>query len=192
MAISPKEGIYIYHITPIENLESIIINGLKPRNAVDNFINIADHEILQKRKEYKLEEYTPFHFFTGTPFCGSVQLNNRDKNFVYLALTRSLAEKMGCLIVPKHPINYDGLPLDWKTGFEAIDWKTMALRKYEDHNCKEVCMAEAIYKGSIKLELFSSIFVKDENTQTLVKTLLEKYEKSDIYVNISNMFVNHD
>jgi len=192
MAKPPKEGNFIYHITPIENLESIIVHGLKPRKSVAEFRDIANPEILQKREEYELEEFTPFHFFSGTPFCGSVQINNKDTEFIYLALKREVAKDMGCLIVPRHPINYDGIPLDWDTGFDTIDWQTMAIRDYDNHECKEICSAEAIYKGPVKIELFRCIFVKDESTKTNVQALLRKHGKYNVFVNISNMFVSHD
>ena len=55
---------WIHHLTHIENLKSILENGLKPRNELkqNEFKNTANNEIITKREEYKsLNDYIPFH-----------------------------------------------------------------------------------------------------------------------------------
>lgn len=52
----------MHHITHIDNLESILKNGLKSRNELLNNINFkdtADPEIITKRES--LNNYIPFH-----------------------------------------------------------------------------------------------------------------------------------
>lgn len=193
MAISPKEGRLLYHITALDNLESIIMNGLQPRIGLSNFTDIADKEILQERKLFKLESYTPFHFFAGTPFAGSVQLTHPDVDFVYLTIQRDKAIKANFSIIPSHPLHYNGTPLDWNNGFQAIDWNLMGERNYGNPKCKEICMAEAIYGGTIKISHFHCIYVKDESTLKKVKALFEKHNLIGItFVNINQgFFVNH-
>ncbi len=52
--MSIREGKLIYHLTPIDSLESIIKNGLMSRDSLDKlnvkFIDTADHEILLDRE----------------------------------------------------------------------------------------------------------------------------------------------
>lgn len=52
----------LYHFTNIKNLDSIFANGILPRSEIENFADVADHEILDSRKKLKLENYVPFHF----------------------------------------------------------------------------------------------------------------------------------
>ena len=58
-----KDQQFIYHLTDIENLPSILSNGLQPRSSLINFSDVADDEIIASRKRSKLEDYVPFHFF---------------------------------------------------------------------------------------------------------------------------------
>jgi RNA:NAD 2'-phosphotransferase (TPT1/KptA family) len=57
MAINPKEGKLLYHLTSIDNLPNIIQEGLKPRSNLSKFVDIADMEIIGHRKEYELDKY---------------------------------------------------------------------------------------------------------------------------------------
>jgi hypothetical protein len=67
-----REQKLLYHLTSIENLSSIFHNGLRPRAQLDTFADVADAQILSKRKTLGLERYVPFHWFAANPFDGSV------------------------------------------------------------------------------------------------------------------------
>jgi len=193
MAKSPKEGKLIYHISALENVESIIENGLKPRKELKEFVDVADEDILIKRSNYNLGDFVPFHFFPSTPFSGSVQKGFPDSEFVYFAMDRISAKANKFRIIPKHPVNYNSEPLDWDDGFEVIDWQLMEKRDYSEYECKEVCMAEAICQGTIAIESIKFIFVKSEGTKERLNSLLKKHGKSRIFVNVSRfMFIHND
>ena len=100
---SIKDQQFIYHLTDIDNLPSILSNGLRPRSHLTNFSDVADDEIIRSRKKGNLENYVPFHFFARGPFDGSVQLAHPQKTFVLIAVRRSLAEANKWSIIPKHP-----------------------------------------------------------------------------------------
>lgn len=188
MAKNPKDGKLIYHLTSIDNIESIISNGLLPREKIDfDFENIADEEILRDRKKFDLSKYTPFHFFCPTPFSGAAQKANEDTEFVYITVTRDLAEFNNFKIVPRHPLNYDGKPLKWKDGIKEIDWELMAQRNYSDYDCKEACMAESLFKGRILPEHFNCIFVRTDEVKSKVLAILKEKKKS-IRVNVNEWF----
>jgi len=176
MATNPKEGKLLYHMTALENLESIIQHGLSPRNEIKNeFKNVADDRILKKRKEFDLEYYVPFHFFSLTPFAGAVQRDYRGTEFVYLTLHRNKAKEKGFKIIPSHPLNYTGKPLKWKEGINVINWELMNKREYIDNDCCQCCMAESIYKGKINVSQFQFIFVRNIEIKEIVVNLLKKY-----------------
>ena len=53
MAKNPKEGKLLYHLTALENIESIFKNGLLPRNKIkSHFTNVADDRILEERNHF--------------------------------------------------------------------------------------------------------------------------------------------
>ncbi|WP_251424850.1 DarT ssDNA thymidine ADP-ribosyltransferase family protein [Veillonella agrestimuris] len=62
-----KNNKCIWHLTALSNLESIIQYGLLSRASLEqknlcSFEDIADPEIIQKRKELGLHDCVPFHF----------------------------------------------------------------------------------------------------------------------------------
>ena len=67
MAKRIQDGKLLYHVTAVENLENIFSNGLCSReNALSKGrlkVDIADPEIIEKRKELNILQYVPFHFF---------------------------------------------------------------------------------------------------------------------------------
>lgn len=46
----------LYHLTSLENLGSILRNGLKPRAQLREFEDVADAEILRKRRGLGLNQ----------------------------------------------------------------------------------------------------------------------------------------
>lgn len=186
MAINPKDGKLLYHLTALENLESIIDNGLKPRKKIDfSIIDIADPEILQCREKFGLEEHTPFHFFCSTPFAGAAQLSQNEKEFIYITITRDLAKSNNFTIIPTHPLHYTAAPLSWDAGIETINWNLMHKRDYSDHECKETCMAESNFKGTVLAEHFNCIYVRTEEVRANVLELL-RLKNLDINVSTNS------
>jgi len=143
---------------------------LKSRNSLKDFVDIADPEIIKHRSEYDLNNFVPFHFFASTPFAGSVQRGHEEMRFIYLTINRSLASKNNFKIIPRHPLNFKESPLSYEDGFEQIDWELLSSRDYQDHNCKEACMAECIFEKIIPFKHISFIYVKNDHDYNLVKT----------------------
>lgn len=191
MSKNPKDGSLLYHITALDNLDSIIENGLQPRNYIKGcFKDVADKEILKDREKYKLEEHTPFHFFAGTPFAGSVQIAFPELNFMYISIDRSLAIHNNFVIIPSHPLHYGEDALSWENGMQTINWDLMNERDYSNHECKEVCMAESLFKGRVLCQHFKGIYVKNESQKKLVEKKLNENALSHIFVNVNtSMFV---
>ena len=83
----PKDGKLLWHLTPLKNLESIFQNGLLSRKKLaemkENFLDVADHDILDSRSKFGLEHYIPFHFMQKTPFAGGVMKKHKDEEFIY-------------------------------------------------------------------------------------------------------------
>ena len=84
-----KTGKLLYHLTKLENLESIIENGLLPRNEVIKrgikFGDIANADIISKRTELGLDLYTPFHFHPYSAFDVAVKHTYQGQDMIYLS-----------------------------------------------------------------------------------------------------------
>jgi hypothetical protein len=188
-AIHPRSGKLIYHLTSVNNFESIVKNGLMPRNLVSSFLDIASPDILLGREKYGLGNFVPFHFFVKTPFCGIVQKQHEDIDFLYLTIRRENAQNLHFRIIPSHPLNFDREPLEWEAGMDSIDWDLMSKRDYADHDCKEACMAEAVHKGILSIDKIDYIYTRTNEVKELVDNLLRE---NGIRINVStasNFFV---
>ena len=187
---SIKDQQFIYHLTDIDNLPSILSNGLRPRSHLTNFSDVADDEIIRSRKKGNLENYVPFHFFARSPFDGAVQQSNPAKIFILIAIHRSLAEANNWSIIPKHPLSLAKVELlDYTDGIAAIDWDAMDKRDYSDNHSRNVCMAECLSPTVVSAHSFFSIYVENQESSDRVKKMLQAKNIS-CYVNINpQMFV---
>lgn len=163
----------IYHLTSLENMQSILNDGLLPRSHLSGFVDVADPEIIENRKELRLEYHVPFHFFAKNPFDGRVQRDHPGKRFALIAVQREIARARDWRIIPKHPLAGGRIELhDYDGGMQAIDWEAMNRRDYSDQHCKCVCMAECLAPGPVSSDLFHSLYVKDNEAQEQVLRML--------------------
>ena len=170
-----KEQKLLYHLTDINNLPSILEKGLLPRSRLDCFTDIANAEILDGRKKLELDKYVPFHFFALNPFDEGVQKSHTKKEFVLVAVRRTLAQVNNWKIIPRHPLaNADIELLDFDKGMGAINWNKMNERNYlGDEESRSVCMAECLSPKGIKPSSLSFFFVKTEQNQQQVRQWLK-------------------
>jgi hypothetical protein len=163
-----KDQYFVYHLTSVENLDGIFKEGLKPRADLTQFTDVADSEILKKRKALDLDRYVPFHWFAANPFDGRVQLSKPQSKFVLISVFRSFAKQNRWKIIPRHPLANDAIELlDYNEGFEAIDWELMNTRDYQDSECKSVCMAECLSPSVVAPKDFSRIYVPNNEVEEL-------------------------
>lgn len=187
---SIKDKFFFYHLTSVENLDGIFKEGLKPRASLANFTDVADSEILKKRKALNLDQYVPFHWFAANPFDGRVQLDRPKSKFVLISVFRSFARDHGWKIIPHHPLADDAIQLlDYNAGFQAINWELMNTRDYQNTECKNVCMAECLSPHVVSPANFSRIYVpNDEVRLTCEAKMREINLKTPLSVN-SGMFL---
>ncbi|GKX45260.1 MULTISPECIES: DarT ssDNA thymidine ADP-ribosyltransferase family protein [Pectobacterium] len=179
----------LYHLTCIDNLESIIDTGLRSRSSLKgNFKDVADGEIIQGRGAKALEEMVPFHFFAGNPFDGRVLVDNKTLEFCMITVQRNVAQKNKWKILPKHPLASEGVELmDYDKGMKSIDWEVMDKRDYKDTNCKLVCMAECLSTETVLPSSFFCIYVKDASAKKRVEQWV-KDKDLNFYIDIMESF----
>lgn len=180
--MSIKDGKLIYHLTALNNFESIVNNGLLPRNAIEPNIDVADNEILKGRDKHNLLDYIPFHFFINTPFDGAVKKKYKDTDFIYICIKREIAKNNNFKIIPCHPLssrlsNYKNILFDYDEGFNLIEWNIIDgnNRDYNNQDIKNACMAECLYYGGISIISVSSITVKNNKSYNKIDEILLKY-----------------
>lgn len=192
---SAKAGMLLYHLTKLENLESIIVNGLVPRRVLlDNgvlFDDVADPGIIDKRTQLGLDTYTPFHFHPYSSFDVAVKSKYSDEEFIYICITREAARFNQFKVLPKHPLSIEECTLlDYDDGFNQIDWEVLIQRGLTDDYAKQVKMAECLTEKRVPANLFKSIAVRSAETKQKVEDMLRanNINGNPPYVNIQRWF----
>lgn len=200
--MSIKDGKLIYHLVPLNSLESIIKYGLMSRDDLDeisiDFIDTANHEILRERERLGLSQYIPFHFHIHTAYDTAVKNQNIGMKFVYICLHRDFARRKNFRILPIHPASNEQPELfEYDEGFNKIDWDTMELTIPEAERegidpryHKQVRMAECLAPSPILIDFFQSINVPDEETRESVLKILQSFNiRKTPYVTVRDWFV---
>ncbi len=189
MARPPSEGMLLYHITHIDNIQSILNNGLLSRNelkrrGMNDFTDIADHQILSKRSEYKenLSKYVLFHFYARNPFDCAVCNTYNPKNMVIITIERSLAKTNKFKVIPSHPVNKNNPDIyPYDEGIKLIQWDILDMmigRDYENRDIRAACMAECVMEYIVLPEEFAYVYVYDEQAKN-------KIERMTIQINLN-------
>ena len=174
---SPKEGKLLYHLTHIDNMASILCNGLLPRNTLEgNFIDTADPDIIAGRHEFNVDlgNYIPFHFFVKNPYDGAVCKKRGAENMVIISIYRPDQKCDGFFIIPKHPLSRSPDFLPYDEGFEKVSWDLMESgdnRDYSNPIIKTACMAECDVDRPISVDEFAYVYVKTERARDFILDL---------------------
>jgi hypothetical protein len=182
----------LYHLTSLDNLESILSYGLLSRTDINDFDDVADLEIIDFRERNNLTQYIPFHFFARNPFDGRVQKNYPDKEFIYICVSRDFAKRNNFKILPRHPNSMRNLTLyDYSEGYEIIEWDIMNRRDYSERDCRHICMAECLSPSRISPQDFSNVFVRTDDIEEFVREqCMEILDSYPFYINVNpHMFV---
>ena len=187
-----REGKLLYHLTQLSNLDSIISHDLVPRSVLEQhgvfFSDVADSEIMRKRRAFGLDAYIPFHFHPYSSFDVAVK-NSYDEDFVYICISRIFARSNGFLILPKHPLSaHEVILMEYDDGMDAIDWDAMERSSTESEYIKNVRMAECLTQDPIPVTSFISIAVKDMETKRVVEEKLQYIPGQKPFVNIMPWF----
>jgi hypothetical protein len=204
------KGRFVYHFTSINNLESIISDGLlstnlKIKNGVSHE-NIANNEIQERRKTMNVtcgpkgvvHDYVPFYFAKRTPMLlNIVKTKNIDQiDIVFLAIPIEKILKSNVIfsnasantVVP--PSFYDN-PKDLKN----LDWGIIDSWKwsYHDDDERHQKMAELLIHGQLESSDISHIVVWDNNYSNHVKGVLKDcgVESIKVVTDYNDHFKHH-
>ncbi len=176
MARETRTKLLVYHITALDNLESIFTKGLLSREALNGveMVDVADPEILAKRKTLGLLKFVPFHFFSKNPFAWTARSNRPGHPFVYISVARALAKAKGYKILTKHPLAITTSscgPFDFDEGYAKINWDHMDSRQFQEDDCKASCLAECLAPDKVIPSDFHSLYTFDAATKVAVERL---------------------
>ncbi len=185
----------LYHLTRLDNMVSIIDNGLMSRAEVRSsgirYSDIADHEIISRREMLGLDKYIPFHFHPYSAFDVAVKRSHPDDKFVYITIRRELAALAGFKVLIKHPLSLEDCELyEYSEGIARMDWDTLETTGAEDQYSKNVKMAEVLSDRTIPASLIQCVYVPDEWTKEYVEQLFwdKGITEQPPYVSVMEIF----
>ena len=189
---------WIHHLTHIENLKSILENGLKPRNELkqNEFKNTANNEIITKREEYKsLNDYIPFHINKlqityRIPYNYVVCKNEGNENMIFLSCKTENLFSDEIIYQLYHPVsNYkcEYVSNNEKEFIKKLEEEENKLKyeynfDYSNQRVKEFLMSEILVKGILYLDNNWKIYVYSNEIKNKIKNHIEN-NKIDVLVN---------
>lgn len=192
-----QDGKLLYHLTPIDAFESIVLNRLLSREELNkkkiNFIDTANHDILNERERLNLSNFIPFHFHIHTSYDTYVKNTYTNKTFIYLCVLRDYARNNNFLILPIHPTSNDQPILyNYDEGIKKINWGIMELKQTDplplgvtEQQRSLVRMAECLSPKSINIAEFYSIFVRDDESRKILLSIFKKHNIKNYLPNIN-------
>lgn len=103
----------------------------------------------------------------------SVQHDRPTSKCVLISVFRTFAKENGWKVIPRHPLANEAIePLEYDAGQDAIDWKLMDNRDYQNAGCMSVCMAECVSPCTVTPKTFSRIYVPHEEVRKLCEAKL--------------------
>lgn len=183
-----------YHFTSIENLESIIDNGLYSTNqkiarGIDH-VNVAEEGIQKRRAQMPVpgtngrfvHDYVPFYFAKKTPMQLAVlHKKNVDQQFIiYLSVSILLLETRPGAYFTNASAN-TAIPPTFFSGnnntnqLDALDWPTIDRDgwSYTDENQKHRKMAELLLPDHVPLLEINQIITWNRSFSDIVRQLFQ-------------------
>lgn len=190
---------YFFHMTDIQNLESIITHGLLSTNKKNELgikhVNIANMSIQNRRatmdvpcgQKGKVHDYAPFYFSSLNPMLlGVLNKKNQDQPFlIFLCLKISKLETLSAVftdasantVEPPHFFD-NAADLD-KLSWELIDSKKWS---YAEENERHKKMAEALIYEKVDFSQVDCIVVYNEGVKKHVEEILKKADVKGVRV----------
>lgn len=187
------KGKYFFYFSHLDNLESIIKNGILPTNEKENIehLNVAANDIQCTRNEMlvtckpngSVHDYVPFYFCARTPmFLSILKSRNFDQPyFIYIALNIENLENDNFIFTDGaankkyNPPNFYSDP----ENLDRLNWDEVNSKSWGVRNdtAKHERMAEALHFGSISTDQIDYIVVWNESVKEYVEDCFRKQGK---------------
>ncbi len=181
----------LYYITHVENIPSILSNGICSHQLVEDrripFRAIYDAEIVSNRKNKKtpadrsLWTYANVYFQSRNPMLYRVVHEKGFKEIVVLGLQKRILESPGAFITDGNAANSATAFYTVSDGIQAISkiWGTINSEWWNSMDgSKRKIMAECLIPNQIPPDFIHSIFVADHKTAERVRSMVQSHPVS--------------
>ncbi len=192
MSISEKyKGKYFFHFTHLDNLESILSNGLLSTNEKKNrsieHLDVASSDIQCTRHEMvvpcgpkgNIHDYVPFYFCPRTPmFLSIIKSRNYDQPFFITFAVSFDKLKDAKFIFTNKAANRKFEPpafYECPNQLDNLNWSIINDKSWRAKSEKHIKMAEALHYGNFDLSDVDYIVAWNINKKYVQKKF-EEYE----------------
>ena len=183
-----RYGVYsLFHATHIENLSSILNDGIYSRNRLiemrKSFSDVSNQNIQKRRGNWGLHSYVPLLLNPTCPFIRRVVYENPG-NIVVLSVNPAIASKPESKFSLNNASSYDSILIDIKDKekMSAVDWKRIFKKYHGNTDEKKLVCSEVLIKDHIPFEYIDYIIIPS-SLKKLLFSSLEKKWKNRIIVN---------
>jgi hypothetical protein len=181
----------VFHITHIDNLETILKNGLLSHNNPYKKTDISNQDVNSRRNKiepiYKnnLHNYVPFYFNCRNSMLYKTQ-KEFGENIIILIFERDIMLKNNVLFTNKGAATNDvKFTNDIKDLLDNdfINWANVKARSWDlDKNLKQTMMAEMLLLGEIDANEIDVILCQNDSIKDIVTNYLTaNSNKADVF-----------
>ena len=166
-----------WHITPFDNISSILENGLLPRNTLKKakmeFSDIAPEFLTRNRTRLGLTYFVPFHFFPHNPMDITLIFKHRNMEnpYVFITIEEEVASKLNSKFVLTYPDHKGEI---FYSTYEQCKNKIDSIRKHTDYakrKDKFEALGECLIPDYVLPENIYSIVVGSEVDKQLIEKM---------------------
>jgi len=179
--LNKRDDQLFWHITPFDNIGSILEYGLLPRNTLKKgkilFNDIAPEFLTRNRTRLGLTNYVPFHFFPHNPMDITLIFKHRNMEnpYIFITIEQTLASKLNSKFVLTFPDHQEEI---FFSTYDKCKNKIDDIRQHTDYSHvkdKFEALGECLVPGYVSPENIYSIIVgSEEDRQAVEKLALEK------------------
>ena len=188
---------YVYHMTHIENLETIIQHGLMGHGNPYQARDISNKEVNERRSHrepvYKkpVHDYVPFYFNPRN----AMMYSRQNEPLVLLALKGSVIGRRGVIFTDRNASTnsanyYRGFDQLNRLPMQKIYSKSWAEDRISDDVLMKTMMAEVLVPRTVDFNEFSKIICPNETMRSRVLNILDTmgYLAIDVIVDGKKFF----
>lgn len=180
----PKE--YIYHTTHINNMQSIMREGIKSHTDAQCQYDISNHSFNSRRSRLdpfynrRIHDYVPFYFNPRNAFMYSSHAKGRDNHLVIIAIDTSQILRQSTLVTNGNAalddtefcVGYKGV-LGLPDDVFSDRWVTSKGKDFE--LCSRM-MSEVLISETVQSNRFVKLIVKNRISANMLKDKLHDFD----------------
>lgn len=172
---------YVYNITAIDNIPSIIQNGILSHHAAANIphSSIAMAEVQARRSKVRIPGGGPLHDYANLYFDYNNPMlflrKGQAEELCILGVDASVMDQPGCIISDRNAATSVARFYAAPEGISKIDIDTVFLQywthedPYEYQNRKAIKCAEILVPGKVPYEFIVGAYVVSDNAAQMLK-----------------------